>query len=141
MSFGNYFRRALLLPLLVGGISTVLAWSGGDSLLLAILAGSLIIGGIPYLFFLLAVCRWSLRRSAEDIRKAYWKIPLLYPLFLMPMVVIGTYLVEGDVTLLDAIGAVFFLFYPALLFAYVYAILIYGGWRLLEKCCPARSDS
>lgn len=84
MSIQNYYRWALLLPLVVPGVFSVLALVPESrvpaplGLLLMLLFYSVFLGGIPYVVFVLGFLAWSRGRNAASMRRAIHVSPLVY---------------------------------------------------------------
>lgn len=133
MSFGRYFRFALLAPLLIGGICIALSVGGQERLvriwLVEFTAIATLVGGVPYLVYALVLYVWSASRTDEAIRGRYWLLPLFYPLYVLPVPLLWFGISGGGglLLVLGILGGV------ALVYAYAYAILIYAGWLLLKN--------
>jgi hypothetical protein len=138
VSVQSYYRRALILPVLVPVLATLLLLLG-EALppeLIGIgyfLYWSLLIGGIPYLLFAGGFVLWARGRSDREVRRGILLAPLVYAPVLMAcflafLALDGTPGSAQQVWMLGAFGV---------LFGYGYVILAELGRVLLRPGLPA----
>ena len=128
MTLQNYYRWALLLPLVVPAVFSLLALVPEPRVpqavgaLLMFLFYSLLIGGIPYVLFALGFLVWSRGRDARSVRKAIYVSPLTYA-GVLSACVLGYAAWDGDLTHQGAGGTLILLGSCAFVFGYAYVAL------------------
>jgi hypothetical protein len=83
MDLKAYYQRAVLLPValplaLLPLLSIVPLLPGPAALAFAVLLGSLLVGGLPYLLFLTFFLQWMLDQPEASVRRAVLLAPLRY---------------------------------------------------------------
>jgi hypothetical protein len=138
MEYDRYVRRALLMPIVVPLAAAALLLIdrvehtpvGEFSILVT---WSLLVGGIPYLVFLIGFHRWMRGKTEPRIRRALRLAPLCYvpvlALFALPLAVASNHgSLDSETLLVVALfGGM------GLAFGYGYVLLAELGWMLLGR--------
>lgn len=120
----RYFLASLALPLVVPLIVASLAYVTSSELaagFAVVFMFSLILGGIPYLIFIVGVLLWSRTRSLEAIRKLSYIAPLLFVIVAAVLSPVPL-LFGASMREVSAFLALFSLY--ALLFGYLYVLIV-----------------
>lgn len=140
MSIRSYYRRALVLPLLLPALTLPLVLlevrvPDGLGLAAFLLYWSLLIGGIPYVLFAAGFLLWSRGRSDGEVRRAILLSPMVYAAVLM-VCAVGFLAIDSSVfwNNVDDVGT---LGVTAVLFGYAYVLLAELGRVLLRPGQPA----
>jgi hypothetical protein len=140
MPVKNYYRWALLLPLAVPALASLLLLveprSPGLGLVLMYLFWSLLIGGVPYLLFAAGFVVWMRRAPEHRLRAGILLSPLIYAAVLL---VCFTLFLVVDGTLVNSVEFLGTLAIFAVLFGYAYVALAEAG-RALLGAAPVRAE-
>jgi tetratricopeptide (TPR) repeat protein len=131
----RYFLKSFSLPIFSPLLAVLILRPGysGWQLLVLVLWGSLIIGGIPYLLFIVGLLHWARNKDFRAIRRVTYVAPLLFILVfvycvaaLIPFQVltIGEVRVEAYWVQLSCIFI--------LIFGYFYVLLTNAGFYILN---------
>lgn len=136
----GYYRRAMFLPLVLPFAAMPLyplidgaALPGLVAFAIGLLFWSLVIGGVPYVVFLVLFLRWMRGKTARRVRRAVLMAPLRYTSVLFAWVLVWVV----PLALLDGgrleTRAVWALTACALVVGYAYVALAEAGRWLLER--------
>ena len=128
-----YFQLSFLLPIIL----PLLVWiMGGFDLgngILAVLILSLVVGGIPYLFFLAGFFCWVTGKDLRSIQRFTFLAPLLFiPVFLACGFVVMLPKMRLGEELRNMSNWVLGFSYVILFVGYFYVILVNAGYYLLR---------
>jgi hypothetical protein len=132
MSVKGYYRRALVLPLLVPALASPLALlelKGALGAALFFLFWSVVIGGVPYLLFATGFLLWMRRVPDERVRIGILVSPLVYTGVLIVCLTLFLLVDGGLDSSSDSLGA-FALF--GVVIGYVYVALAEAGRAFLQ---------
>jgi hypothetical protein len=140
MSVKNYYRWALLLPLALPALASLLLVmeprAPGLVLVLMYLSWSLLIGGVPYLLFAAGFLVWMRRVPEGRVRAGVLLSPLVYAVVLL---ICFTLFLVVDGTLANSMEFLGVLVVFAVLFGYAYVALAEAG-RALLGAAPVRAE-
>jgi hypothetical protein len=138
VSIQTYYRRVLVLPVLMPALASALLLLGelppGLGVVVFVLYWSLLLGGVPYLLFAGGFMLWARGRTDRQVRTGILLAPLVYAPLLMAcfvafLAVDGTFGNGGVEGTLELGGF-------AVLFGYGYVVLAELGRVLLRLGLP-----
>jgi len=146
MTAKQYFKYAFLSPLILPFIvllvekliGSLTGWNFGE--LTGLLLGSVFLGGIPYLIFLIGFYQWIKDKNGKQIHFFSYLFPVFYLLFFLICLAVYIPIVrpesfDGIFSFLTSehLWDAYFLFGKiAVVVAYLYIILIDAGYWILK---------
>lgn len=130
----TFFRSALLLPFLLPMLALPLKWEAMSALLLL----SLGFGGVQYVFFSIFAFFWvGQLKSPSKQAKLLWLSPLVF----LPFQIVGWFIyfeIErlSNPNLTGAFSALLPIVFFSLLIGYIYAVVVYIAFLLVQKFKP-----
>jgi hypothetical protein len=134
----RYFQASLALPLVVPLFMGLVAFLSPSEVLdgfAAIFLFSLVLGGIPYLLFVVGILIWSRCQSVSAIRRLSYFAPLLY---VMATAGLGLIALFFGASIQEVAGFVAIFSVYALLFGYLYVFIVNFVYEL---CFGKRFDT
>lgn len=131
MSLKTYYRRALLLPVVLPFVAyPLLLLSDGVASIAIMLQYSLVIGGVPYLLFAGGFLLWMRGRTEQEVHVGILLSPLAYSMVMMTCLAVflgadGKF--QSGLEMFGIVGAF------SLLFGYGYVALAETGRVLLRR--------
>lgn len=125
----RYFLASLALPVGVPVVVGALAALTSSELMAgfaAIFLFSLVLGGIPYLFFAAGVILWSRKRSLAAIRRLSFIAPLL---FVVLICTLSPLALPFGASIHEIAGFLLMFSFYALIFGYLYVFIVNCGYE------------